>query len=592
MSGSVPFDFTRARNYNVGMEKTNTSAPSANGGTSLFKYLLRYPKDLIVQAAGGLIYDTVAVFGAVFLGHVIDAAEAVYAHTAPVSAFFRELLLFICITVFFQIARYFKRYHVRALIHKMSCDIRSNLLEHLFSLPLNTLSEERTGDIMSRTVGDTDEVCSSVRVTVTELWDTLVLMLSYFVALLIRSPRLTLMASVPIPLTVMLTELLRGRLYRLSQDSRKAASRINVHLRRSVNGVQLLRLFGLEQSGHERYEQLLSDQYRKQVRFSVLQSGIRPLCIFLANIGVVLVIGMGGKNVLSGAWTTGTFTSYVAMFVAMATRTDHVAKVMTTWHGARASWDRIREKLTERPRADTGVTGTVRIAKEGLEVKDLSFRFPFAKENAVEGIGFTAKPGQIIGITGPVGSGKSALAAAVSGLYTANRDPRVAYMSAQHFIFSDDVRFNIAMGNTAAKTEEAVRVAELTDDIAAFDSGMDTRLMEHGVRVSGGQRQRIALARAWAADCDILILDDPFSAVDIAMEERILENIRQNIGNKTVLLFSHRLTVFPLTDAVLLLENGRLTAAGTHAELMERGGLYRDIYLAQAFLGGKADAEA
>lgn len=574
-----------------GMEK-HAGTPAARSGTGLLKYLFRYPKDLIIQSVGGLLYDTVAVFGAVFLGRVIDAAEAVYAHTAPVTAFYRELLFFIGVTVFFQIARYFKRYYTRSLVHKMSSDIRRNLLEHLFTLPLGTLSEERTGDIMSRTVGDTDEVCNSVRVTTTELWDTLVLMLSYFVALLIRDPKLTLLASLPIPVTVAVTELLRGRLYRLSQESRKAASRINVHLRRSVNSVQLMRLFGLEQSGHARYEALLEDQYHKQVRFSVLQGGIRPLCIFLANIGVVLVIGMGGKNVLNGAWTAGAFTAYLTMFVAMATRTDHVAKVMTTWHGARASWDRIREKLTEEPRVDTGLSGSVRLSKEGLAVDDLSFRFPFARENAVEGVSFTAGPGQIIGITGPVGSGKSALAAAVSGLYAANRDPRVAYMSAQHFIFSDDVTFNIGMGDPNAKIGEGVALAELAGDIASFDDGMDTRLMEHGVRVSGGQRQRIALARAWAADCDFLILDDPFSAVDVAMEERIIANIREHIGHKTVLLFSHRLTVFPLTDRILLLENGRVTAQGTHDELMAAGGLYRDIYLAQAFLGGKTGAQA
>ena len=274
------------------------------------------------------------------------------------------------------------------------------------------------------------------------------------------------------------------------------------------------------------------------------------------------------------------------MFIAMATRTNMAARVMNTWHGAKASWDRICEKLAEKNENSSQTQGNITIDEQGLAVKHLSFTYPFSKEQAVKDVSFTAEKGQIIGITGAVGSGKSALAAALSGLYENNRDPRIAYMDSAHFVFSDDVSFNIQLGNENGTIQEATRISELTEDLTQFEQGLKTKLMERGVRVSGGQRQRIALARAWATNCPILILDDPFSAIDISMEQKILENLRKNLGEKIILLFSHRLTTFTQTDQIILLQNGSIAEMGTHEELLTLNGTYKSIYSAQVFLGG------
>jgi len=552
----------------------------------LTSYILKYPKDFILQALGGIVYNTVIIFGAIFLGKAIDAAGLVYEGKAPVSFFYLQLAMFFGVTVVFQMARYFKRFYMRMLVNKMNCDIRAELLETLFSYPLNSLSKEKTGDIMSRMIGDVDAVGASVQTTITEMWDTALLMLSYFVACMWYSPKLTLLAAIPIPFALFLAEAMRHGLYNLSLQSRKASSAINVHLQHNVTGIMLQRLFGLEQAGRERFELLLQNQYQWQVKFGILQSGVVPFYTLIANIGVVLVLGYGGEYVVSGAWTIGTFTAYLAMFIAMATRTNMAARVMNTWHGAKASWDRICEKLAERNEDLSRDQGSVIIDENGLSVKHLSFTYPFSKEQAVKDVSFTANKGHIIGITGAVGSGKSALAAALSGLYENKRDQRIAYMDSAHFVFSDDVSFNIQLGHENGKIEEAIKISELTEDLTQFEKGLETKLMERGVRVSGGQRQRIALARAWATNCSILILDDPFSAIDITMEQKIMENLRKNLGDKIILLFSHRLTTFTQTDQILLLQNGSIAEMGTHEELLALNGTYKSIYSAQVFLGG------
>ena len=566
--------------------KHNFYAP--NKKLKLSAYIFKYKKEFWLQAGGGILYNTVVVFGAVFLGRTIDAAEQVYRNQATISVFYSNLMLFLGFTLIFQFARYFKRFYMRILVNQMSCDIRAGLLENIFAMPLSTLSGEKTGDLMSRMIGDVDAVGASVQTTITELWDTVLLMLSYFTACMLFSSNLTLLASIPIPFTLLFALMFRNTLYSLALKSRKAASKINVHLQHNVTGIMLLRLFGLEQADNERFEHLLKDQYKWQVISSILQSGMGPIYVLFANLGVLLVLGLGGQYVINQTWTIGTFTAYLSMFIAMASRTNVAAKVMNTWHGAKASWDRICEMLNEEYlKNQSEVNSVVSINTEGLSVKALSFTYPFSKEQNIKNISFEAKNGEIIGVTGPVGSGKSALAAAISGLYTKERNPLIAFMDSSHFIFSDDVLFNITLGGENENVEKAVLVAELSDDITQFESGIHTRLMERGVRVSGGQRQRVALARAWASDCRILILDDPFSAIDVDMERKIMKNLRDNIGEKIILLFSHRLSTFDKVDRIILLKKGEIAEEGTHNELFKQNGLYKNIYSAQVFLGGE-----
>jgi len=553
----------------------------------LKSYIFKFKKEFLLQAIGGIIYNTVIVFGSIFLGATIDAASLIGQSEMGLWNFYASLFMFLGVTLTFQIARYFKRFYMRILVNKMSCDIRTNLLDSIFSTPLSAMGGEKTGDIMSRIVGDVDSVCASVQTSITELWDTVLLILSYFVACMFFSPSLTLMASLPIPLVLLLTQVIRRTNYNLSQKSRKSASKINVHLQHKITGTTLLRLFGLEQNDNERLEVLLRDNYKWQVYSNILQGGITPINILIANLGVVLVLGIGGRYVVSNTWTIGSFTAYLTMFIAMSTRVTVGARVINTWYSAKASWDRICEKIaSDVHNIEKAENPTVTISKDGLSIKNLSFKYSHSSESIIDDFSLNVKNGQIVGITGPVGSGKSALAAAISGLYSAGRDPQIAYMDSNHFIFSDDVIFNVTLGDNLESIQDALSIAELDEDISTFQSGLNTRLMEQGLRISGGQRQRMALARAWASSSRILILDDPFSAIDISMENKIMSNLRNNIKDRIILLFSHRISTFDKTDIILVLSNGKIVEHGSHYELCAKKGLYSSIYKAQTFVGG------
>ena len=287
-----------------------------------------------------------------------------------------------------------------------------------------------------------------------------------------------------------------------------------MHLQHNVSGIALLRLFGLEEKDRSIFSKLLDEQFKWNVLSSALQNGMTPIYILAASLGIVLVVGMGGERVVNSSWSIGVFTAYLTMFTAMAVRTNVAARVMNTWHGAKASWDRIIEKMSVDTLSCSNLKRTP--SQNGgctLTVRSLSFRYPFTTEDCLHDISFFAESGQIIGITGPVGSGKSALAAALSGLYSYAgeitldgtalsaagqcRHEKIAYMDAEHFVFSDDVAFNVSLSDENRNIDDSLSLAELEQDIREFPDGIHTRLMERGVRISGGQRQRVSLARAW-----------------------------------------------------------------------------------------------
>jgi len=568
-------------------------------------YIFKYPKQFWLQAGGGILYNTLIILGPIFLGKTIDAADNIINNNGTYTNFYLYLALFIASTAVFQIARYFKRWYMRDIANRMKCDMRAGLMEAAFDRPMSELDSEKVGDIMSRMIGDVDQVGRTVQITITEIWDALLLMISYFVACLIYTPTITLLAIIPIPITIVVAQLIRHPLYNLSLKSREAVANVNVHLQHTVSGITLLRLFGREESEHKKLTQLMNLQLKWGILTTMLQNAMIPIYILMASLGLILVVGMGGKLVIDGKWTIGTFTAYLTMFSAMAVRTNMVARVFNMWHGAKSSWDRILKKLDISYKDKTKKENNEKpneTRENTIKVKNLSFSFSKSIK-VLDDISFEASSGQIIGITGPVGSGKSALAQALSGLYpyegkikingidllnNSEIKGKIAYMDSEHFVFSRDARFNIGFErHSEEKILLAADDAALTQDIKEFKEGIDTKLGERGQQVSGGQRQRICLARALASDAKILILDDPFSAIDINLEEQIMDSLKKDIGKRIILLFSHRLMTFSHCDQVMVLEKGRLVQQDSHENLINSKGLYKNIFEAQCFMGGE-----
>lgn len=604
------------------MEKTAGFQLPEKNPLRLISYLMKYKRLFWTQAAGGILYNTVIVAGPILLGKALDAATSLERNgVSPerVRALALFSILLVLATAFFQYARYTKRWYLRNLTNRIACDMRAGLLSRVLRYPMTQIEKESVGDLMSRTVGDVEEITSTTYTTINEIWDTWLLMLSYFVVLMYYDYRITLLASFGAPLVLLVAGLVRGPLYRISMNARTSAALVSSHLQKTLSGLTILRLFGREGTETERLKDYSRDQVKWNIRTSLFQTGMMPVYATLSSVGIIIVIGMGAAKVVAGGWTIGTFTAYLIMFALMVTRTRVAAQVLNRIHAASASWTRIKNKIQEsaempggEPRALQAGPGA---GKPGvpagfplIRVENLSFSYPKNGRKALDDVSFAVNAGDFLGVTGPVGSGKSTLALLLTGLYTyagkinvngsdlsrlsgAKKAGMLAYSSQEAFLFSASIARNITFqekaelsGEVLARLDEAVYVSALAEDMALFPQGLETQIGEGGVRISGGQRQRVTLARAIFTGNPVLILDDPFSAVDIGTEKRIIDRMNERLNGRTVILFSHRLAAFAAADKVIVLDKGRLVEQGNHTELMALGGIYEKIYSAQSFL--------
>jgi ABC-type multidrug transport system fused ATPase/permease subunit len=556
----------------------------------------------IISTIGGIIYNTVIVLGPILLGNLIDAAGGGNGRKVILSA-----LYFAGVTAFFQFARVVKRWFMRDQFNRVTCDLRQTFMEKTLGRKLPELEKESVGDLMSRTVGDITMVVDTVMTTLNEGWDTWLLMISYFAALLIKDWKITLIASIMVPLTILLAQNMRHALFKYSMAARKAAAASNSGLQRYLDAAAVLRLFGREASEADGIRKAFEEQAGYNIKETLLQQALLPVYSLIAGLGIVVAIALGGSKVVTGAWTVGSFNAFLVMFIAFSGRTRVAARVFNQWHAAKAAWKRIKEKMKDSNPLTTYID-TKKQDCQTLNVENLSFGF--SNGDILHNISFNAKKGQIIGITGAVGSGKTAMAHALTGLYpykgritldekelsklsTDDRKNLIAYAGHQQFLFSMSIKDNIIFSDEACDEvlfEKTLYASALKDDIARFDNGLETQVGEKGARVSGGQKQRIAMARAIYAKTPILLLDDPFSAVDIATESKIIDHLKKNYEDKIVILFTHRLTAFKYADQIMVLEKGGIIQQGTHDELIHKNGLYKDIYDAQMFMEVGANA--
>ena len=314
-----------------------------------------------------------------------------------------------------------------------------------------------------------------------------------------------------------------------------------------------------------------------------------------------IILYFGQKNVLGTgwrSWTIASFTTFLACFVKLSVKSSSAAKLFNAVHKAQVSWKRIKPlmHLFEEQKSNESLEDKKTDAGAGrLEVKHLSFTYP-AGRKILEDISFTAEPGQIIGITGAVACGKSTLGKVFLGecpydgkiIYRgkdlqafkdAERSENIGYLGHDPELFNDSLKNNVRMGD-AVSAEPYFRAVCIDEEIAEMPDGKETLVGTGGVRLSGGQAQRLALARTLYHKRPVMILDDPFSALDKNTEKEIFAHLRQMTADSIVLLISHRLYLFPEMDQVIWMEDGR-TTVGTHEELLEDKPEYAELFRAQ-----------
>ena len=500
---------------------------------------------------------------------------------------------YILVTLLVQAARFVKRFYVRRFANNIDRRMKGILYANLVRQSRAALEKEGAGELMTKAISDVDDCVEGMRKFTTEVFDTGVALVGYAVMLLVYDWRLALLSLLFTPVSYVCAAWMKKPVQRAGAAYKKAAGALSAAtLDRAQNAVTY-RIYGCEDARAEKYEDALNTYEKTAVRSNVWQSALPPLYLAASEAGVLFILWFGAKNVLGTGWSVwdiAAFTTFLSCFTKLVVKSSKAAKLFNAVQKAEVSWTRIKP-LMKQPEQ----LAPLRIP-EPADVTLENLSFAYGGEPVFTGLSLTARPGDIIGITGPVACGKSTLgrvflceapyggSARFGGTEFSALTPRqisatVGYLGHDPELSADTVQNNVLCGSEQ-KAEPYLAEAALDDEVRRMEQGLETVIGPGGTRLSGGQAQRLALARTLAHRRPVLVLDDPFSALDRNTEDIVFRNLQEYAKDKVVFLISHRLYYFPQMQQVIFMDGGK-TTVGTHAELMAAEPVYLQLYESQ-----------
>nr|WP_246545684.1 ABC transporter ATP-binding protein [Pelotalea chapellei] len=478
--------------------------------------------------------------------------------------------------------------------------IREELFQRLLLLDLSFFSSTRTGDVLSRFSNDLTNVRMLTGFGIMSALNTFILYISAVTLLWRIHPWLTVCAVAPFPVMVLVVKKVSQRMYQRSLGAQEELARLSSLAEESVSSVRLIRSYCREEHFQALFEDVARSYLEQNLGMARLRGLIIPVMALATGAGTLVVLFLGGRLVIQGAITLGDFVAFSGYLAMLVWPTAMLGWILTLSQRGAASLSRLSEILA----ADSKVTDApdaldLKEVRDSIELNQVSFSY--GDTVVLADISCTIKAGERVGITGPVGSGKTTLLRLIPRLLPINDGmividghdinrislaslrSRIGYVPQEAFLFSRSIRENVAYGDhqQAGDVAEAVRQAGFTEDVEKFHEGLETMVGEKGVALSGGQKQRLSIARALLSEPDILLLDDPLSAVDAAREEDILEELGRFYGNRTVLIVSHRLSAFRDCHRVLVLKEGRIIEQGSPVELLAQEGVFAGMHREQ-----------
>ncbi len=553
-------------------------------------YFLAEWLTLTLVTISGLIYNLGLLAGPWFEGRLAQCLADILGGSGGSRAMVVLVLAYVAVTLLVQAARFVKRFYVRRFANNIDRRMKGVLFANLVRQSRSAVEREGVGELMTKAISDVDDCAEGMRKFTTELFDTGVALAGYVGMLLVYDRRLALLCLIFPPISYICAEAMKGVVQRAGAAYKKSAAALSAAtLDRAKNAVTY-RVYGCEKTQEARYEAVLDRYERSAVRANVWQSALPPLYLVLSNVSVLFILWFGAKNVLGTGWSTwdiAAFTTFLSCFLKLSTKSAKAAKLFNAVHRAEVSWKRIKP-LMKMPELLPPLDAP---AAQNVVLKNLSFAYEGGKP-VFEGLSLAARPGEIIGITGPVACGKSTLgrvflceqpyggSVTFGGRELSSLAPReiaatVGYLGHDPELWNDSVRANVLCGGDG-DAMAFLSLTALDGEVRAMEHGLDTVVGSSGVRLSGGQAQRLALARTLAHPRPVLVLDDPFSALDRATEDTVFANLQTYARDKVVFLISHRLYHFPEMQRVVFMEDGKISV-GTHEELLARSGIPRAL---------------
>lgn len=584
-------DFKLRNNGVNPSDNKNVTAHKTFKADRILSYFKEEWKVLLIITVSGFIYNLGLLFGPWFEGKMAGCLIDILAKNAVYKDMLILVIAYVISIGVVQVSRYIKRFYVRRFANNVNRRMKKILYGTLVLKSRTELEGEGMGDIMTKAILDVDDCAEGMRKFTTEIFDTGVALAAYAGMLLVYDVRLALIAMIFPPISYIIAEKMKVIVQKTGSAYKKQSGILsNATLDRASNAITY-RVYGREADRKNAYEDNLAEYEKSAIYANIWNSSLTPLYRIISMMGILFILYFGSRNVLGTGWRTwdiAAFTTFLACFIKLSDKSSKAAKLFNAVHKAQVSWKRIKPLMVIQAKDTDCKNQTL----GRLEVQNLSFTYPDGK-NVYNDISFTAEPGQIIGVTGPVASGKSTFGRTFlceypyegsimyNGCELRNaadnvRSGIISYLGHDPELFNDSVRNNVLLGDDY-DVFEYLRVVCMDKEVEAMEQGADTIIGSEGIRLSGGQAQRIALARTLCHKNLVLVLDDPFSALDRNTEEQIYKKLKDMASDNIVILISHRLYMFPKMDKVIWMDAGKANV-GTHKELMLECPGYRKMY--------------
>ncbi len=554
---------------------------------------------LTLITLSGLAYNVGLLAGPWFEGRLAQCLADILGGNETAAAMTALAAGYILVTLLVQAARFIKRFYVRRFANNINRRMKGVLYANLVRQSRGALEKQGAGELMTKAISDVDDCAEGIRKFTTEVLDTGVALAGYIVMLFAYDRHLALLCMIFPPISYICAEKMKKPVQRAGTAYKKAAAALSAAtLDRAKNAVTY-RVYGCEDAQEARYEAALDGYEQAAVRANVWQAALPPLYLAASNLSVLFILWFGAKNVLGTgwrAWDIAAFTTFLSCFMKTAVKSSKAAKLFNAVQRAEVSWKRIKPMM-KTPQA---LEPLAIPAAQRVEVSGLSFCYDGGAP-IFEGVSFSAQPGDIIGVTGPVACGKSTLgrvflgerpyggSVRIGGRELSELSPReaastVGYLGHDPELWNDTVEENVLCGE-AGDAMRFLALTALDGEVRAMEQGLQTVVGSGGVRLSGGQAQRLALARTLAHPRPVLVLDDPFSALDRRTEDEVFARLKACAQDRVVILISHRLYHFPELRQIVFMQDGKADV-GTHEALCASVPAYRALYESQT--GGAA----
>nr|WP_297914181.1 ABC transporter ATP-binding protein [uncultured Allomuricauda sp.] len=572
----------------------------------LNKYFKKYRSKLLLGIVITIVARLFSLAVPNYVNQSIQVIEEYLGETVSLSqaktTLFQYILIIVGTALLSALFTFLMRQTIINVSRYIEFDLKNEIFDHYQILTLDFYKKNRIGDLMNRISEDVNQVRMYAGPVIMYGMNTITIFICVITIMFIKAPTLAAYTLIPLPILSILIYQISKVIHLRSTKVQEFLSSLSTFAQESFSGVAVIKAYGMEPQVNKELETLALEGKDTSMDLAKVNAWFFPFMILLIGISNIIVIYFGGKMYLDNKIESFGLIAEFILYVNMLTWPVAVVGWLTSIiQRAEASQKRINEFLEVRPDIQNEVTAETSILGN-IEFKNVSFTYDDTQITALKDVSFSVKAGQTVAILGKTGAGKSTILDLVARLYdTTEGEIRIDGVPIQKknlgmlrkaigavpqdaFLFSDTIQNNIRFGNEEANLEDIIdstKKAVVHENIAGFSQKYDTILGERGITLSGGQKQRISIARALLKDPKIYLFDDCLSAVDTETEEEILNNLKKASKDKTTLIVSHRVSSAKNADYILVLDNGRIIQEGTHEELNNKTGYYKELYFNQ-----------